>query len=70
MRLAHKVEKVQQEEFGKNEEATQEWMQTEEYKQLQEKLAKAVDEDEYKNDDDPRGFKIYKTMVSKCKSES
>ena len=27
-------------------------------------MSKAEDEDEYKNDDDPQGFKLYKSLVS------
>ena len=32
-------------------------------------MSKAEDEDEYKNDDDPEGFKLYRRMVSACKTK-
>ena len=64
IRLDHRVNKVRDEELAKLEPQIQEWMESPKYTELQEKLNKAEDEDEYKNDDDPEGFKLYKSLVS------
>lgn len=39
-------------------------MESEEHTKLLETLSKADDEDEYKNDTDPKGFFAYKKLVS------
>ena len=64
IRLDHRVNKVRDEELAKIEPLIAEWNESVEYIELQEKLSKAEDEDEYKNDDDPKGFKLYKSLVS------
>ena len=64
IRLDHRVNKVRDDELAKLEPQIQEWMESPKYTELQEKLNKAEDEDEYKNDDDPEGFKLYKSLVS------
>ena len=64
IRLDHRVKKVRDEELAKIEPLIAEWNESAEYTELQEKLSKAEDEDEYKNDDDPKGFKLYKSLVS------
>ena len=38
-------------------------MASEEYKALQEKQSKSQDDDEYKNDPDPKGFNLYKDYL-------
>ena len=63
IRLEHKVSKIRDEELEKLEPELEEWKTTKEYSDLQEKLSKAEDEDEYKNDDDPKGFKLYKNLL-------
>ena len=64
IRLDHRVSKVRDEELAKIEPLMQEWLESAKYTELQEKLKSAEDEDEYKNDDDPEGFKLYKSLVS------
>lgn len=63
IRLEHKVGKIKDEELEKMEPQFEEWKQTQEYTDLQKKLSEAEDEDEYKNDDDPKGFKLYKNLL-------
>ena len=63
IRLEHKVGKIKDEELEKMEPQFEEWKQTQEYADLQKKLSEAEDEDEYKNDDDPKGFKLYKNLL-------
>ena len=64
IRLEHRVNKVKEEELTKFEPVMKEWQESDDYKELQKKLAEAEDEDEYKHDKDPKGFLMYKDMVS------
>jgi len=63
LRLDHQISKVKDEELAKIDPEKEEWMKSEDYTKLQEKLAKDHDEDEYKNDTDPQGFELYRQVL-------
>lgn len=59
MRLDHQVGKVREEEKVAFAPKMAAYLESEDYAKLKEKLSKADDEDEYKNDSDPQGFFAY-----------
>jgi len=64
LRLDRKMSKVAEEEKATFEPLMAAYLESSDYAELKEKLSKAEDEDEYKNDSDPQGFFAYKKLVS------
>ena len=65
IRLDHRLEKVnKEEEQAKSQAEELAYKEGPAYKTLQEKLSKAEDEDEYKNDSDPEGYSLYRDMLA------
>lgn len=64
MRLDHRVSKVLEAEKAVFAPKMEAYLASEDYTKLKEKLSKAEDEDEYKNDSDPLGYFAYQKLVS------
>ena len=64
IRLDHRVAKVRDAEKAAFAPKLEAYLASEDYTKLKEKLSKAEDEDEYKNDSDPQGFFAYQKLVS------
>jgi len=63
LRLIHRVNKEKEQEKLAFEPKYQEYIESEEHTKLMESLSKAEDEDEYKNDTDPKGYFMYKKLL-------
>jgi len=63
LRLMHRVNKEREQELVAFAPQMEEYLASDDYKTLVEKLSKAEDEDEYKNDRDPKGFFTYKKLL-------
>lgn len=59
LRLDHRISKVREAEKAAFAPKMEAYLASEDYLKLKEKLSKAEDEDEYKNDSDPLGFFAY-----------
>ena len=59
-----KLDKVKEEETKRFLPLHDAYMSSDEYKKLQEELRKKDEEEEYRNDTDPKGFEHYKKCVN------
>lgn len=65
LRVAQKVSKLNtQEELAKLKPEIEQYKASPEYKHLLDELKKKDDDDEYRNDSDPKGYDLYEKFVS------
>ena len=64
IKVMKKVDTIKEEELKKLKPEVEEYKQSKEYQKLQEDLKKKDEDDEYRNDSDPKGFELYEKTVS------
>ncbi len=64
IKVMKKIESIKESELEKLKPEFEEYKNSEEYKKLLEDLRKKDDDDEYRNDPDPKGYELYEKCVS------
>lgn len=65
IKVARKVNKLnREEELAKLKPEVEEYKSSKEYKQVQDEIRKKDEDDDFKNDPDPRGYDLYESFVS------